>query len=333
MRWSPKFLRSRVKKSAFVLANKPFVAKTRLQSDLFPSKFKGGLIFSADFELGWAFRYAKDGSGPEKKAAQSRTNIPVLLRFFEEHAIPATWAAVGHLFLRSCKQGDHDWQHRIPHFENKYWSFSRGDWFDCDPYTSWDKADAWYAPDLIERILESRITHEIGCHTFSHIDMSYRYCPVIVAEDEIKACVDVASEWGLTLKSFVFPGGTYGNFEALKKYGFDSYRKRLDYELGTPFRDRHDLLVIPSSSGLEDNGLGWTPDYYIRRYKRYIDKAVETQTLCHFWFHPSFDAWFLKQVFPGILKYAADKRESGDLWIGTMGDLCSLSMNRTVPPA
>jgi len=331
MRWSPKFLKSGVKKATFVVGKKPSVGTLRILPDMFPSGYKGGLTISADFELGWAFRYAKDGSSVEKKAAQSRENVPVLLKLFEAYSIPVTWATVGHLFLKSCRHGDHDWLHRIPYFENKYWSYKSGDWYDCDPYTSWQEAKSWYAPDLLERILQSKLAHEIGCHTFSHIDMSYQHCPSIVAEDEIKACVAIAEEWGLSLKSFVFPAGTYGNFEVLKKYGIQAYRKRMNYELGVPFRDQHDLLVVPSSSGLDDNGLGWTPDYFIRRYKKYIDKAVETHTLCHFWFHPSFSAWFLDQVFPGVLKHAAEKRASGDLWIGTMGQLSALAMNKALP--
>ena len=65
----------------------------------------------------------------------------------------------------------------------------------------------------------------------------------------------------------------------------------------------------------------WSVDYYIKRYKKYIDKAIKTGTVCHFWFHPSIDEWFLHNVFPEILKYAAEKREEGKLWIGTMGEI------------
>ena len=173
-RTSPKYIKSILKKSAFILANKPNVQKPyNFSQNKFPTGCKGGLILSADFELGWAFRYSKTDLYPQKMAMKSRKNIPFLIEMFDEYSIPITWATVGHLFLKSCKKGDHDWMHRIPYFENDYWSYRRGEWFDCDPYTSWEKAKEWYAPDLIERILDSNVQHEIGCHSFSHIDFSF----------------------------------------------------------------------------------------------------------------------------------------------------------------
>lgn len=288
---------------------------------------KPWLVISADFELGWAFRYAKQNRHPLKMAAQTRSNFPFLIKMFDDYSIPITWATVGHLFLEKCKRGDHDWMRRIPHFENRNWSYKSGDWFDCDPYTEWTKAKEWYAPDLIEDILSSKPEHEIGCHSFSHIDFTYDFCPPEVAEDEIKACIELFQSWGIQPKSFVFPGGTYGNFEVLKSNGFFAYRKRMNFELNYSQKDDFGLTVIPSSCGLGDNGLGWSKEYFIDRYEKYIDKAIDTQTICHFWFHPSLDEWFLKQVFPEILAYAAEKRDKGELFIGTMAEITEQNIN------
>lgn len=313
-----------ITKIVFKVLRKPFVKASDVPSVIrFSGNYKGGIIISADFELGWAFRYSKTNSNPEKMASLSRKNIPFLLKIFELYNIPITWATVGHLFLNECKKGDHDWLHRIPYFENKHWLFDKGDWFDCDPYTSWENAKSWYAPDLIESILNSRVKHEIGCHTFSHIDFSYENCPPEVAEDEIKACVYSAKRWGITLKSMVFPGGTFGNLEVLKKYGFQIYRKNMNFDMSYPFKNTFGLLVTPSSAGLGDYGFGWSIEYFLKRYKKYIDKAINTGTVCHFWLHPSIDEWFLKRIFPDILKYAAEKREAGKLWIGTMSEIAN----------
>ena len=321
-RASPAALKSLMSKAFFWLTGKPFVKKPYvLSSQKFPLGNQGGFIVSADFELAWAFRFSRREPHPIEKARQSRRNFPLLLKMFDEFEVPVTWATVGHLFLRSCGKGDHDWMHRIPHFENAFWSYKTGDWFDADPCTSWEKAKEWYAPDLIEMILKSRIRHEVGCHTFSHIDFSDDRCPREVAEDEIKGCVDIAREWGIRLRSFVFPAGTYGNYEILKKYGFSAYRKSFDYELDYPFFDSLGLLAFPSARGFGDNGRGWSARYFFRRFKKYVDKAIATQTLCHFWFHPSVDGWFLDNVLPSILAYAAEKREAGVLWIGTMQEL------------
>ncbi|MFX0132353.1 MAG: hypothetical protein ACFFDN_01775 [Candidatus Hodarchaeota archaeon] len=325
---SPKYIKSIIKKSIFTLTNRPHVDKSNIFSkNKSPIDYKGRFVISADFELGWAFRYSKTNPHPEKMAMQSRKNFPFLIKMFEKYNIPITWATVGHLFLKKCKKGDHDWMHRIPYFENKHWLFNKGDWFDCDPYTSWEKAKQWYAPDLIELILNSKVRHEIGCHSFSHIDLTYKNCPKEVAEDEIIACVESAKDWRINLKTFVFPGGTYGNLEKLKKYRFIAYRKSLKYELSNPIVDECGLVIIPVSRGLGDNGLGWSAEYFIKRYKKYIDKSIKTGTICHFWLHPSIDEWFLKGVFPDILRYAAEKREEGNLWIETMAEIVNLINN------
>ena len=318
---SPQKMQSLMSKIVFTLPNNPSVFKTN-DSQIFPDGYKGGLTFSADFELGWAFRYSKSNPNPHKMANRTRANFPFLLKLLNDYNVPITWATVGHLLLSECKKGDHDWMEQIPYFDD-HWRFTEGDWFDCDPYTSWEKAKTWYAPDLIEKILNARSKHDIGCHTFSHIDFSYRNCPPQVARDELKACIDAAKLWNIELNSFVFPGGTYGNFEVLKEYNFVSYRRSKEYDLFFPHKDKYGLIVSPSSYGLGDNGLGWSKDYYLKRYKKYFTKAIENEVLCHIWFHPSLDEWFLKNVLSDILHYAAELREKGLLWIGTMKDMTS----------
>jgi len=210
---------------------------------------------------------------------------------------------------------------RIPYFENKNWIFDRGDWFDADPHTHWRSADAWYAPDLIEEILSSKVSHEIGCHTFSHCDFSYQRCPASVAEDEITACLDAAKPWGINFESFVFAGGTYGNYELVKKYGFSAYRKTLKHEISYSHLDDNDLVVIPASICLADNGLNWPREYVIERYKKYVRSAVNNGAVCHFWFHPSFDHTFMNSVFPALLRYISELRQKGILEVLTMGDV------------
>jgi peptidoglycan/xylan/chitin deacetylase (PgdA/CDA1 family) len=285
----------------------------------YPNSGSGGLVISADFEMAWAFRYSKRTKDYLGVAAREREHLPLLIKLFEEFNIPITWATVGHLFLESCKKGDHDWMRRIPHF-NDHWRFTRGDWFDHDPYTDYKKDSAWYAPDLIELILKSRVKHEMGCHSFSHIDCSYKNCPPEVLDDEIEACKMAASKWGIKFKSMVFPGGTAGNYEVLAKHGFQIYRKNTQYDLSIPYKDDLGLLVTTSSSSF-GRLAGWSADYYVSRYKRIIDKAMKSGTIAHIWLHPSVDEWTLKNVIPAVLRYASDCRQEGKLWIGTMGDI------------
>ena len=287
----------------------------------FPDGFQGGVVISADFELGWAFRYSKTNPNPEKMAKQTRDNFSFLLKTIDEYNIPITWATVGHLFLEKCSKGDHDWMRRIPHFDD-HWKFTSGDWYDHDPYSNYKKSPYWYAPDLIEKILKSKVNHEIGCHTFSHIDFSDKNCPPDVAEDEIKACIEAAKPFGIEFKSIVFPGGTYGNIEILKKYGFKVYRRNLREKLSYPYKDNEGMIVTHSTQMIGISNPSWNADYYIFRYKKMIDKAIKTGTICHLWFHPSDIS--LRKILPEILLYAKKLNDKNRLWIGKMEELQDL---------
>jgi peptidoglycan/xylan/chitin deacetylase (PgdA/CDA1 family) len=309
-------------KVVFLLKGKPTVKPDNIDpAKKFPHGEKGGLIISADFEMAWAWRYAKTGSDYLKKGQKERKNFPKIIDILEKYNVPITFSTVGHLFLEKCNKGDHDWMRRIPHFDD-HWKFIEGDWYDHDPYSNYKEAPEWYAPDLIQMIIDSKVNHKIGTHTFSHIDFSYKNCPSGVGEDEIKACKNAAEPYGVTLKSMVFPGGTWGNIEALKNHGIQIYRKNVEHDLAYPWRDEDGLLVTNSSGALEYNpDYGWSAQYFVKRLKKYIDKAIKTNTIAHLWFHPSLDPFILKNVIPFFLEYAAERREARDLWIGTMEEI------------
>lgn len=319
----PKF-QGNLSKIAFLTKNKPIVKKDKIDpSKKFSNREKGGLIISADFEMAWAWRYTKTGFDHTQKGKIERENFPKIIKVFEDYKIPITFATVGHLFLESCKKGDHNWMSRIPYFDD-HWKFTEGDWYDHDPHSNYKTAPEWYAPDLIQMILDSNVNHEIGTHTFTHIDFTYKNCPAQVAEDELKACMEAVKPYNIELKSMVFPGGTWGNIEILKKNGIDIYRKNVEHDLAYPWRDDQGLLVTNSSAALEYNlDYGWSSEYFLNRLKKYINKAIETNTIAHFWFHPSLVPYLLTNLFPAFLDYATEKRERGELWIGTMAQIAN----------
>lgn len=317
----PSGYKAQLSKLVFAMPWKPYVKKDSIDpKNKFPGGQKGGLIISADFEMSWAFRYSKRTKDFKKMGRQERENFPAILALLDKFQIPITWATVGHLFLDKCNKGDHDWMARIPYVDD-HWKFTEGDWFDHDPCSDYQKDPEWYAPDLVEQIIKSPVAHEIGCHTFSHMDCTDKNCPPLVLDDELKACTLAAEKFGVKLTSFVFPGGTAGNYETLKKHGYRIYRKNVDVDIAYPYQDDFGMLITPTSSSFGDNGLGWDKEYFIYRYKRFIDKAIKTNTIAHFWFHPSIDKWSLENVMPAVLNYAADKRDQGLLWIGTMNSI------------
>lgn len=279
-----------------------------------PEPFDAVLIFQADFELAWAWRYAKGVTNgckdAEKRGMTERDNVPVILDLCEEYKIPVTWATVGHLFLRGCSKVDgivHPEIIRLGKFENKYWQFQGNDWFDCDPCSDYLSAPSWYCPDLIELILESEADHEIGCHTFSHIDCREEICPPEVLESELRECKKLASAYGLELKSFVHPAHTIGNLKTLKKLGFTNFRTNYQNTLGYPKLHPEGIWELKSTIDLYWRD-GWSANYHIQRYRKIIDRAIKYKSVCVIWFHPSLDKRFLNLVLPEIFKYIKDKK-------------------------
>ena len=314
----PTNLKANISKVSYLLGNRPKALPDQDGRSRFPGNEKGGVIISADFELGWAVRYSKQLKDPVKFAMRERYNIPIILEQLEKYDIPIVWATVGHLFLRSCHKGDHDWMRRIPHFDD-HWRFTKGDWFDCDPCSGWEDAKAWYAPDLIEKILNSRVHHEMACHTFSHIDCSYKNCPPEVLDDEIQATVQLAAQWGVAFTSMTFPGGTAGNYEILLKHGIKICRKRhLDFEIAYPFYNQQGMLISPTGPIIAMGYAQWSPDYLFSRFVKAIDKAIRRHSVVHFWFHPSQSTDTFTGLLPRILHYCQQKREQGLLWVGGM---------------
>jgi len=325
--------------------NKGVLTKFLIESGLKPkvnrrvdSPFKKGIIvFSADFEMAWAFRFSKSLSqSAVEKGLTERKNIPVLLDLFERYNMPITWATVGHLFLSECKEGSDGLPHsempRPGFFENRNWSFDSGDYYQHDPGSDYKTDPAWYASDLIDKIISSEINHEIGCHTFSHMDFTYQNCPEPLADAELDICLKLAAKKGITLKSMVFPGGTFGNFESLKEKGIECYRKPMKYHIDLPYIDSLGLVAIPSSLGLDKDHYGWSKEFHLKMIRNYLEKAAKYKLVCHFWFHPSMDLWYLDNVMPEVIKMVAKYRDSSKIEVITMGQLTDKFIKLTAEP-
>ena len=145
---------------------------------------------------------------------KGRSCIDTLLNLFEKYNIPATWAVVGHLFLDYCECEDGIPHKNMPRFKEN--------WYSSDPCTDIQRNPLYYGKDIVEKILSNRIEHEIGYHSFSHVIFSE--CSREVAEAEIKMGNKLAKDFGIALKSFVFPENKIGHIDVLKENGFKIYR-------------------------------------------------------------------------------------------------------------
>ena len=285
---------------------------------------RGAVTISLDFEMAWAWQYAKNIKVDFiAKGLQEREQVPLILSKLEVLNIPATWATVGHLFLDRCSRGASGLAHhdlpRIPPFENKDWKFASGDWYQFDPCSSVKQDPAWYAPDLIEKILSSPSGQEIACHGFSHAGFGH-YCPKNVARAELDACISAMSRFGIKTKSFVFPGNDEGNFEALAEKGFQYVRSfpKKYAKISLPVRRKDNgLWSVPVSTAIS-RGIRWTREERLARLKLFVDLAETTRLASHVWLHPSMPLSEIEEILIPFLLYCADKRDRGVLDIFTM---------------
>jgi peptidoglycan/xylan/chitin deacetylase (PgdA/CDA1 family) len=311
-------LQYRYSRAKFALGRRPSVASDR-PAWRWPTPFRAAVVFSADFELGWAWRYARAGDPlalARDKARLEHANIPRLLRLFGEHNVPVTWATVGHLFLEQC-DGAHADLPRPGHFSNAEWRFADGGWFDCDPGGEWRDMPEWCAPDLIRQIRAAGGGHEVGCHSFSHITFADAHCPPALAAAELRACQAAAAAWGIELRSLVFPGNFVGNLDAVAAAGFSAYRAADGPDLDWPRREASGLWRLPKGVCLEPPLPSWPIADWHDRLQQCLHRALETGTLCHYWFHPSLDPEVVRAALVPLLESLTARR--GEVWVTTMG--------------
>ena len=313
-------IRSWLSKANFTFGSNPKIQQRKEWRKFIPEPYKAILIISADFELAWAWQYANTQNPYHlalEKAKQARHNIPNILNLCEKYNIPITWATVGHLFLESCqkkKNVPHPEIRRLDHFENNYWKFDKGDWFQNDPCSNVQENPEWYAPDLIQQILDSKVHHEIGCHTFSHIDCRDEVCSSEVFNNEIEACKSEAEKLGLQLKTFVHPAHTIGNLDNLVKQGFTSFRTDYRNFLGYPIKHQNGLWEFEQTAEFVYRK-NWSVDYHIYRYITIIKRAIKSNTVCLLWFHPSFDPIVVEKIWPVVFRFIDKNREK--IWVTT----------------
>ena len=286
----------------------------------FKNDARAAACISADFELSWAFRHHPQEVAREQ-GRRERDNIPVLLEIFERCAVPITWATVGHLFLERCSRTSHGLAHpdmpRPPH--NPSWA---GDWYMHDPCTNSSDDPLWYAPDLIEQILRSRVPHEIGTHSFSHIDFSPACSSSILVRRELEESAIAMRRFGVTPRSLVYPFNRMGHMyhDVLADMAITAVRHR----------DRHVRLSYPERmpSGVykfyESMNLRRPTHYdYLDKVKIFVEAAVARRAAFHLWFHPSDPRSLLETELLDILRYLDSQRSEGRVWVAPMAEIAS----------
>jgi peptidoglycan/xylan/chitin deacetylase (PgdA/CDA1 family) len=274
---------------------------------------------SADFELNWAFR-SLPAEQRDRLGSAERDNVPYILDLLAEFGIPITWATVGHLFLASCAcEGEYAHRNMPRPPLNARW---QGDWYKHDPCTGLGHDPLWYAPDLVEQIIQAKVPHEVGSHSFSHIDFSPQTSDRELVKKEMEESLAAMAPFGLRFKSLVYPFNHMGHsyHDLLHQYGVIAVRHRDEkVRLSYPERSPAGVYKIYESMNLRSS------DHYDYRDKAelFIDHAVQHGMAYHLWFHPSDPRAVFQKEFCEILQIIQRQREAGNVWVATMGSLAS----------
>ena|SRR2546425_751669 len=286
----------------------------------FKNNARAAACISADFEMSWAFRHHPKEVARDR-GQRERENIPHLLQIFERCAFPITWATVGHLFLESCTRLPNGLAHpelpRPP--RNTLWT---GDWYMHDPCTDYKHDPLWYAPDLIQNILESPVRHEIGTHSFSHIDFSPACSDPILARRELEESAAAMQRFGLIPRSLVYPFNRMGHTELLADLSITAVRyrdRRERVRLSYPERMPSGVYKFYESMILRTS----TSYAYLDKVKLFVAKAVARRAVFHLWFHPSDPLSVAETELLPITRYIDSQRKEGLVWVATMAEIAS----------
>jgi len=299
---------------------------------------KPAFMVSLDVELGWGFINKEEDPGFHALTRDNhsgRRAIDFLIRVFEKYNVAATWAIVGHLFLDSPEMKA-DFKSDSPNASHRSVSHS--------PPLGARNSRLYYGRDIVENILSSSVEHEIGYHSFSHIDFSK--CTHESAEEEMRKGVKLANDFGIKFESFVFPYNKIGHLDVLRKYGFRVYRGRclglwdinqgkmvqkmngmidqMTLALPVDFRWVQDLLEIPSSMVFS----GSFPLTCLLPLRGIfgINSAIRSNKIFHVTLHPwnmLFDS--IPNEFEKLLRFVSRKRDEGKISVIRMKDLVHLA--------
>jgi len=314
---------------------------------------KAVFVISLDTELGWG-SFDKGGLARNSEYyLQERDIVKRLLALFDAHKINATWAIVGHLFLKSCSRYGPD-NHN--HVLQPAYRWYPGGWLSHDPFSNVNKDPLFYAPDIVDNILAARQSHEIASHTFTHAILGDPECSQEVAHSQLSECKRLAEDLGIEIVSMVFPRNSVGRLNVLSELGFLSFRgqevrwyRSLDsrrqihklchyldrltsvtprcykelscYRIDSQARWLFDL---PASMFYAPFGGLWNLVGLSRRVlqaKKGIMEAVRKGALFHLWFHPFNLATssLLLEGLDEVLGFVASQVKAGNIESLTMG--------------
>lgn len=294
----------------------------------------GSVVVSVDAELGWGY-HDLDAPPPDRVEA-ARTGWERLVDRFDRFDVPATWAVVGHLLLDEC-DGRHT-DHPAP-----------DGWF-ARERTEWSsRPDLRFARGLVDELLDGAVEHDIGCHSFSHVDFAASETSRELARAEVRASVAAARDRGIRMESFVFPRNQVDHRDVLADSPLTCYRGTSPIRSSGPLRplrklsratlgreflvepriDEYGLVNVPRSmylfgfEGMARSAVEpFVGDPIVRQVRQGIDQAARTDGLFHVSLHPNdLTAERTVRRIETVLAAIDERRDETPLAVETMRDV------------
>ena len=186
----------------------------------------GTLIVSLDFELHWGVRDVKTVEQYRENLLGVRRAVPVLLNTFAQYTIHATWATVGFLFFN----GRSDLLRVLPADRPQYDDPRLSPYLDLVGIGDDEEKDPFHFGRSLLKQIRSSPNQEIGTHTFSHYYCLEPKQNLAGFRADLAAAKAAAENFGVTLKSIVFPRNQYDtkHLRICAEMGISSYRGNPD---------------------------------------------------------------------------------------------------------
>ncbi|MGL2966871.1 polysaccharide deacetylase family protein [Flavobacterium sp. XGLA_31] len=160
----------------------------------------GALVISLDFELVWGIFDHIEIADKVSYFNNTLIAIPKMLELFEQHNINVTWATVGMLFNENWEEWQANVPQQIPTYDKTILNaYAYGELHKKSGFDQF-----FFAPHLIKAI-QSVKGQELATHTYSHYYCLEKGQTVEQFETDIKLAVKMADQFGVQLRSLVFP--------------------------------------------------------------------------------------------------------------------------------
>lgn len=203
----------------------------------------------------------------------------------------------------------------------------------------------WFCSEAFEFVRNCGI-HEIACHGFRHVPHGGKDIGEVDADYELRSATELANAKGISLKTFVFPRDRGGYLYKLASEGYIGFRN------ARPNRDRRGRLGnLIQETNLHEKSqsseprqcsvisiggdfLNWrhglrrpVPEFAtLIRWRSILEDAAANNRVALLFLHPHnlMDGYGMAELFGGVLRIAAELRDSKGLTILTQQEYCGL---------